>query len=151
MKRILHSCTALTLSLAFTASALAQEPLKELGAGEGQVNIVAWAGYIERGETDKPSTGSPKFEEEDGLQGQRQDRRHLRRNGRADERGRLSTSSPPRATPRCASIAGKRVQPINTDLIKSWKTIDERLQNAPWHTVRRRALWRALSCGGRTC
>ena len=32
-------------------------------------------------------------------------------------------------------IAGETVQPINTDLIPSWKTIDERLQNAPWHTV----------------
>ena len=32
-------------------------------------------------------------------------------------------------------IAGKRVQPINTDLIPSWNTVDERLQNAPWHTV----------------
>jgi putative spermidine/putrescine transport system substrate-binding protein len=33
-------------------------------------------------------------------------------------------------------IAGKRVQPINTDLIPSWKTIDERLQSAPWNTVK---------------
>ena len=24
-----------------------------IGPGEGQLNIVAWAGYIERGETDK--------------------------------------------------------------------------------------------------
>ena len=32
-------------------------------------------------------------------------------------------------------IAGKKVQPINIDLIPSWKTVDERLQNAPWHTV----------------
>ena len=32
-------------------------------------------------------------------------------------------------------IAGKRVQPINTDLIPSWKTVDERLQDAPWYTV----------------
>ena len=32
-------------------------------------------------------------------------------------------------------VAGKRVQPINTALIPSWSTIDERLQNAPWHTV----------------
>ena len=32
-------------------------------------------------------------------------------------------------------VAGKSVQPINTDLIPSWKTVDERLQNAPWHTV----------------
>jgi len=26
--------------------------LKELGKGEGQVSIIAWPGYIERGETD---------------------------------------------------------------------------------------------------
>ncbi|OYW97496.1 MAG: spermidine/putrescine ABC transporter substrate-binding protein [Rhizobiales bacterium 32-66-8] len=32
-------------------------------------------------------------------------------------------------------IAGDRVQPINTALIPSWSTIDERLQNAAWHTV----------------
>jgi putative spermidine/putrescine transport system substrate-binding protein len=32
-------------------------------------------------------------------------------------------------------IAGGRVQPINVDLIPSWSTVDERLQNAPWHTV----------------
>src|SRR4026207_1601219 len=31
----------------------AQEMKKEVGAGEGQVNIVAWAGYIENGATDK--------------------------------------------------------------------------------------------------
>src|SRR5687768_15095467 len=28
------------------------EPLQALGDGEGAVSIVAWAGYIERGETD---------------------------------------------------------------------------------------------------
>ena len=32
-------------------------------------------------------------------------------------------------------VAGKTVQPINTDLIPSWKTVDERLQDAPWYTV----------------
>ena len=32
-------------------------------------------------------------------------------------------------------VAGKTVQEINTDLIPSWKTVDPRLQNAPWHTV----------------
>src|SRR5262249_7749814 len=30
-------------------------------------------------------------------------------------------------------VAGKKVQPINVDLIPSWRTVDERLQNAPWH------------------
>jgi spermidine/putrescine-binding protein len=32
-------------------------------------------------------------------------------------------------------IAGGTVQPVNVDLIPSWGTVDERLQNAPWHTV----------------
>jgi len=32
-------------------------------------------------------------------------------------------------------VAGKRVQPINVDLIPSWSTVDERLQEAPWHYV----------------
>src|SRR5690606_2989807 len=32
-------------------------------------------------------------------------------------------------------IRGNKVQEINTDLVPSWNTVDERLQNAPWHTV----------------
>src|SRR3546814_17562291 len=32
-------------------------------------------------------------------------------------------------------ISGKRVQPVNTDLIPSWSKVDERLQSARWHTV----------------
>src|SRR4029079_2964008 len=37
------------------------------------------------------------------------------------------------ASPRL--VAGKRVQPINTDLIPSWKSVDDRLKDAPWFTV----------------
>ena len=33
-------------------------PLQALGRGEGAVYIVAWPGYIERGET-RPTIGSP--------------------------------------------------------------------------------------------
>src|SRR6476660_9944791 len=51
MNSFLKSCTALTVALTFSGQAIAQ--VKELGKGEGQVNIVAWPGYIERGETDK--------------------------------------------------------------------------------------------------
>ena len=32
-------------------------------------------------------------------------------------------------------VAGKRVQPINTDLIPSWSKVDDRLKDAPWFTV----------------
>ena len=49
--------TALSACLAlFTAQAVAADMLQKIGQGEGQVDIVAWPGYIERGETD------PKFD-----------------------------------------------------------------------------------------
>ena len=50
-------------------------------------------------------------------------------------------------------IAGGTVQPVNIDLIESWDTVDERLQDAPWHTVDTdgdgdgRALRRAVPVG----
>ena len=34
-------------------------PLQAIGAPEGEVAIVAWPGYIERGETARGTTGSP--------------------------------------------------------------------------------------------
>ena len=32
-------------------------------------------------------------------------------------------------------VAGDRVQPVNIDLIPSWGAVDDRLKDAPWHTV----------------
>jgi putative spermidine/putrescine transport system substrate-binding protein len=32
-------------------------------------------------------------------------------------------------------VAGKKVQPVNIDLVPSWKTVDDRLKDAPWFTV----------------
>ncbi|EYR82106.1 MULTISPECIES: ABC transporter substrate-binding protein [unclassified Shinella] len=134
MTRLLHSCTALTLSLAFTTAAIAQEPLKALGAGEGEVSIVAWAGYIERGETDKNYDWVTEFEKKTSCKvtvktaATSDEMVALMNEGGFD----LVTAS---GDASLRLVAGKRVQPINTDLIPSWKTIDERLQNAPWHTV----------------
>ncbi|MDF1634471.1 ABC transporter substrate-binding protein [Mycoplana sp. MJR14] len=134
MKRLLHSCTALTLSFAFTATALAQEPLKALGAGEGEVSIVAWAGYIERGETDKAYDWVTEFEKKTGC------KVSVKTAATSDEMVALMNeggfdlvTASGDASRRL--IAGKRVQPINTDLIPSWKTVDERLQSAAWNTV----------------
>ena len=45
--------SALATALLASASLQAAEPLKAVGAGEGQLDIVAWPGYIERGESDK--------------------------------------------------------------------------------------------------
>src|ERR671924_654136 len=119
---------------ALSTAALAQEIKKEIGTGEGQLDIVAWPGYIERGETDKNYDWVTDFETKTGC------KVNVKTAGTSDEMVALMNeggfdlvTASGDATLRL--VAGKRVQPINTDLIPSWKTIDERLQNAPWHTV----------------
>ncbi|MGE6786253.1 ABC transporter substrate-binding protein [Ensifer adhaerens] len=134
MKQMLKSCTALTLSLGLVAPAFAQEPLKELGKGEGELSIVAWPGYIERGETDKNYDWVTEFEKSSGCKvtvktaATSDEMVALMNEGGFD----LVTAS---GDASLRLVAGKRIQPINTDLIPSWKTIDERMQSAPWHTV----------------
>ncbi len=103
-------------------------------AGEGEVSIVAWAGYIERGETDPNYDWVTKFEADTGCKvtvktaNTSDEMVALMNEGGFD----LVTAS---GDASLRLIAGKRVQPINTALIPSWSTIDERLQNAAWHTV----------------
>ena len=134
MKQILKSCTALTLSLAFATHAFAQEPLKTLGKGEGELSIVAWAGYIERGETDKAYDWVTSFEKETGCKvsvktaATSDEMVALMNEGGFD----LVTAS---GDASLRLVAGKRVQPINTDLIPSFKTVDARMQSSPWYTV----------------
>ena len=42
----------MVLSFSFLFStAVISAPLQKLGAGEGELNVVAWAGYLERGAT----------------------------------------------------------------------------------------------------
>jgi putative spermidine/putrescine transport system substrate-binding protein len=65
MKTMKLMATTALAALTGLSPALAQ--VTELGAGEGQVNIVAWPGYIERGETDKAFDWVTKFEEATGC------------------------------------------------------------------------------------
>lgn len=123
--------TALATAIA-VGPAAAQ--LAALGTPEGQVNIVAWPGYIERGETMKEFDWVTKFEEATSCKvvvktaNTSDEMVALMNEGGFD----LVTAS---GDASLRLVAGKRVQPINTDLIPSWGTVDERLQSAPWHTV----------------
>ncbi len=116
------------------ASAQAPQPMQSLGAGEGEVDIIAWIGYIERGDTDPAYDWVTDFEAQTGCMVQvktaatSDEMVALMNEGRFD----LVTAS---GDASLRLVAGGRVQPINTDLIPSWSTVDERLQNAPWHTV----------------
>ena len=105
-----------------------------IGEGEGALSIVAWAGYIERGETDPAFDWVTAFEEETGCMvtvktaATSDEMVALMNEGGFD----LVTAS---GDASLRLISGGTVQPINTDLIENWSTVDERLQNAPWFTV----------------
>jgi putative spermidine/putrescine transport system substrate-binding protein len=134
MKPVLRTCTAIAMATVFSGQTMAVEALQALGAGEGQLSIVAWAGYIERGETDPAYDWVTGFEEATGCKvsvktaATSDEMVALMNEGGFD----LVTAS---GDASLRLVAGNRVQPINTALIPSWSTIDERLQNAPWHTV----------------
>lgn len=106
----------------------------EVGAGEGEVSIISWAGYIERGETDPAYDWVTEFEKETSCKvtnkvaATSDEMVTLMNQGGFD----LVTASGDASN---RLIAAGKVQEVNIDLIPSWKTIDERLQNAPWHTV----------------
>ncbi|MGL5376483.1 MAG: ABC transporter substrate-binding protein [Aeromonas veronii] len=106
----------------------------ELGKGEGQLNIVAWAGYVERSETDKNYDWVTGFEKETGCKvsvktaATSDEMVALMNEGGFD----LVTAS---GDASLRLIAGGKVQALNLALIPSYSKIDPRLQNAPWHTV----------------
>ena len=52
MSHLASRIFAATLTSVFAAT-VSSAPLQALGKGEGIVDIVAWPGYIERGDTDK--------------------------------------------------------------------------------------------------
>jgi putative spermidine/putrescine transport system substrate-binding protein len=110
------------------------EPLQSIGAGEGEVAIVAWPGYIERGETDPNYDWVTGFETATGC------KVNIKTAGTSDEMVALMNEGgfdlvTASGDASLRLIAGKRVQEVNTGLVPSWSSVDERLQNAPWHTV----------------
>ncbi len=109
-------------------------PMQSIGEGEGALSIVAWAGYIERGETDPGYDWVTDYEAATGCAvsvktaATSDEMVALMNEGGFD----LVTAS---GDASLRLISGGTVQEINTALIPSWSSVDERLQNAPWHTV----------------
>src|SRR6266581_8951560 len=94
-------------------------PLQRIGPGEGAVSIVAWAGYTERGETDRSYDWVTGFEKETGCKvsvktaATSDEMVALMNEGGFD----LVTAS---GDASLRLVSGKKVVPVNTDLIKSW-------------------------------
>ena len=66
MKSTLRAGVALVALASMNAMVLAQDMPTAIGAGEGALNIVAWVGYIERGESDKAYDWVTDFEAKTG-------------------------------------------------------------------------------------
>jgi putative spermidine/putrescine transport system substrate-binding protein len=134
MVKLLSAATAIAAVFALQGPLAAADMKTSLGAGEGEVDIVAWPGYIERGESDKAYDWVTDFEAKTGCHV------NVKTAGTSDEMVALMNEGgfdlvTASGDASLRLISGKRVQPINTDLIPSWKTVDPRLQAARWHTV----------------
>ncbi len=127
---------AMTAGLAYgLASGMARaDMLQEIGEPEGVVDIVAWPGYIERGETDPAFDWVTGYEEKTGC------KVRIKTAGTSDEMVALMNEGgfdlvTASGDASLRLIYGDRVQEVNIGLIESYDTIDPRLQSAPWHTV----------------
>ena len=126
--------SVLSTALLASASLQAAEPLKAVGDGEGQLDIVAWPGYIERGESDKAYDWVSGFEKETGC------KVSVKTAATSDEMVSLMTKGgydlvTASGDASLRLIAGKRIQPINTALIPNWKNLDPRLKDGAWYVV----------------
>jgi putative spermidine/putrescine transport system substrate-binding protein len=129
---------ALLVGLGLVAAACASPApsgmLEQLGEGEGELNLVIWAGYAERGENDPAYDWVTPFEEETGCQVNTTDMTDsgngvdLMQTGEYDG---ISASGD--ATLRL--IAAGTVAPVNVELIPNYEQIFEGLKLQPHNSV----------------
>lgn len=106
----------------------------EIGEGEGELNLVIWAGYAERGEVDPNFDWVTPFEEATGCK--------VNATAMTDSNNGVSLmqsgdydgiSASGDATTRL--IAGGIVAPVNTSLLSNYANVFEGLKNLPHNTV----------------
>jgi len=103
-------------------------------APEGQLDIVAWPGYIERGASDKAYDWVTAFETQTGC------KVNVKTAGTSDEMVALMTQGgydlvTASGDASVRLIRGGTVQPIDVSRVASYGTLDERLKEASWHFV----------------
>ncbi|MCW3049315.1 MAG: extracellular solute-binding protein family 1 [Solirubrobacterales bacterium] len=107
---------------------------KSVGAGEGKVNLIAWAGYVEDGSTDPKVNWVTDFEKQTGCQvstkvGNTSDEMvTLMRSGQYD-----GVSASGDATLRL--IASGDVAPVNTKLVPNYRDVFAQLKNQSFNSV----------------
>lgn len=125
-------------ALTVTACQKKEEPAPAPAAApttlEGSLDIVAWPGYIERGETDKAYDWVTAFETKTGC------KVNVKTAGTSDEMVSLMTQGgydlvTASGDASLRLIRGNTVQPVDITRVPSYSSVDPRLQEAPWHFV----------------
>ena len=117
-----------------TDSTSADTEMTEVGEGEGEVDLIAWAGYVEDGSTDPKVDWVSDFEKQTGCQvnvkiGNTSDEMvQLMRTGDYD-----GVSASGDATLRL--IDGGDVAPVNTDLVPNYADVFPGLKDQPYNSV----------------
>jgi putative spermidine/putrescine transport system substrate-binding protein len=129
--------------VAATAPEAAPAAAPAADALEGQVDIVAWPGYIERGETDKGYDWVTGFEQQTGC------KVNVKTAGTSDEMVSLMTQGgydlvTASGDASLRLIRGGTVQPVDVTRIPSYANVDERLRR------HRGTSWTANTTGRRT-
>jgi putative spermidine/putrescine transport system substrate-binding protein len=108
--------------------------LASLGSGEGQVNIVAWAGYVENGSDDPKVDWVTPFQKQTGCKvnvkvaGTSDEMLTLMKSGDYDLVSASGDSS-------LRMVYGGVVAPVNTDLVPNYKDVFPFLKLKPWNSV----------------
>ena len=117
-----------------TAAAAGGDATSAVGEGEGELDLIAWAGYVEDGSTDPAVDWVTSFEEETGCSvnvkvGNSSDEMvQLMQSGEYD-----GVSASGDATQRL--IAGNEVSPIDPSLIPNYADVFDGLKLKPWNSV----------------
>ena len=124
--------------------------METLGEGEGEVNLVAWPGYVEDGSTDPKVDWVTGFEKDSGCKvnvkvGNTSDEMvTLMRTGRYDGVSASGDAS-------LRLIAGGDVAPVNTELIPSYAEIFDGAQGPAVELRRRRSPTASRTAAAPTC
>jgi len=100
--------------------------LQSLGKGEGQVNLISWAGYVEPGWS-KPFEQKTGCKVNNKVAGTSDEMVKLMESGQYD-----GVSASGNATARL--VAADEVSPVNVDLVPNYKTVFDDLKNQSYNT-----------------
>jgi putative spermidine/putrescine transport system substrate-binding protein len=107
---------------------------EDVGSGEGKLNLIAWAGYVEDGSTDPKVDWVTPFEQKTGCQtsvkvaGSSDEMVTLMRTGGYDGVSASGDAS-------LRLVAGGDVAPVNVDLVSNYKDVIPALKDQPYNTV----------------